>query len=347
MFICLSSGASPRYRQDVVRAMAMPKGSGLQFRYDSKWIAPVIRDRISTGTVKDTPSLIVYIDQHDNTKIPELVPCRFAKLVDAVSHGTTVSLVLALEEFAYAENLTAFNNEMRAASAGTLPAWQPDGKITGAYWLEIGQEPRTAVKSLKLSEWEKIVAQVAGHPDFANESYFYTMEAIIAIGLGTTVSPQDGVYELAPGREYEFRIYHFHPTTVAPGTRLRLDTSSQWLAFTTNPVLIVDSRYDLKRVRLKTGKPSTRETAVLAILRNGVNGNANLEFDLPLQIRGTFWNTLGYGILLGTLLAGPQIVAALSNPNLPAHNVAVISIVSGILGLGAGVLAAFGLKKSV
>ncbi len=347
MFICLSSGASPRYRQDVLRAMAMPKGSRLQFRYDSKWIAPAIRDRISAGGVESTPSLIVYIDQHDNTKVPELIPCRFATLIDAVSHGTTVSLVLALEEFAYAENLPAFNNEMGTASAGILPTWQPDGKIAGAYWLEIGQAPRTVVKSLKLSEWEKIVAQIAGHPDFANENCFYTMEAIIPVGLETMVSPQDNVYELAPSREYELRIYHFHPATVPVGARLRLDTSSRWLTFTTNPLLIMDSRYDLKRVRLKTGAPSTRETAVLTILRNGANGNANLEFDLPLEVRGTFWTTLGYGILLGALLAGPQIVAALSNPNLPAQNVAVISIVSGVLGLGAGILAAFGLKKSI
>jgi hypothetical protein len=291
--------------------------------------------------------LIAYIDQHDKTRVPQLIPCRFATLVDAVSHGTTVSLVLGLEEFAYADNLTAFNNEMRNVSAGTLAIWQPDGKITGAYWLEIGQEPKTVAKSLKLSEWEKIVAQIAGHRDFTSESCFYTMEAIIPVGLETTVSPQDGVYDLAPGREYELRIYHFHPATVPTGARLRLDTSSQWLAFTTNPLLIMDSRYDLKRVRLKTGRPSTRQTAILTILRNGVNGNANLEFDLPLQIRGTFWGTLGYGILLGALLAGPQIVAALSNPNLPAQNVAVISIVSGILGLGAGILAAFGLKKSI
>lgn len=347
MFICLSSGASPRYRQDVLRAMAMPKGSRLQFRYDSRWIAPGIRDRLSTGGAKSTPSLIVYIDQHDSTKVPELIPCRFAMLVDAVSHGTTVSLVLALEEFGYAEDLNAFNNEARSASAGTLPTWQPDGKIRGAYWLEIGQEPRTVVKSLKLAEWEKIVAQIAGHPDFAHESYFYTMEAMIPVGLEIPVSPQGGVYELAPSQEYELRIYHFHPANVPVGPRLRLDTSSRWLTFTTNPLLILDSRYDLKRVRLKTGRPTARETAVLTILRDGTIGEANLEFDLPLQIRGTFWSTLGYGTLLGILLAAPQVVAAFSNPTLPLRNATVISIVSGILGLGAGIVAAFGLKKSI
>jgi hypothetical protein len=40
MFLCLSSGTRARYRQDVLRALAMPLGTELQFRYDLKWIAP-------------------------------------------------------------------------------------------------------------------------------------------------------------------------------------------------------------------------------------------------------------------------------------------------------------------
>jgi len=39
MFVCLSSGSSARYREDILRALAMPVGSRLQFRYDQKWVA--------------------------------------------------------------------------------------------------------------------------------------------------------------------------------------------------------------------------------------------------------------------------------------------------------------------
>ncbi len=135
MFVCLSSGASPRYRQDILRALAMPKGTRLQFRYDLRWVAPAILDRLSAGSGNGTQCLIAYIDQQDKTKIPELVPCRLAKLSDAQTLGTTVSLGLVLDNLAYAEDLGTFNNEVKTASAGTLPAWQPDGKIRGSYWL--------------------------------------------------------------------------------------------------------------------------------------------------------------------------------------------------------------------
>jgi hypothetical protein len=260
-------------------------------------------------------------------------------MVDASSHGTTVSLVLALEEFAYAEDLVAFNSEMISASANTLPVWQSNGTIKGAYWLEIGQEPKTVIKSLKLAEWEKIVAQVERRPDFAYKPYFYTIDAILPVGGESLVSDQNGFYKLSPGREYELRI--------PKGDRLYLEKSSPWLTFVTNPSVVLDSRYDLKRVRFKTGRPSAKEVAVLTIQRGNTSGPSGLEFDLPLEIRGTFWSTLGYGIALGALLAAPQIIAAFSNPNLPSNSLTVISIASLLFGLCAGIMGAFGLKKTI
>jgi hypothetical protein len=341
MFICLSSGERPRYRQDVLRSLAMPKGSQLQFRYDLRWIdSPIQSVILSGGYVRGEPCLIAYIDQRSNTETPVLIPCRYATIVEANAHGSTASLVLALQEYAYAKDLTAFNNEMRTASAAKLPTWGPDGKIAGAYCFKIDEEPATVTKSLDLSEWEKIVEQIASRPDFEDENCFYTIEGIVPVGLEETVAMRDGVYELKPNQEYELRIYHFHPQKTANAT-IQLNKSSTWLTFTTTPSVIMDSRYDFKRVRMITGKPNTQERAILTIVRNG------LEFDLPLLIRRTWLLTLGYGIILGVLLAGPQIVAALANPNLPLRNVVAISFVSGILGLGAGILAAFGLKKQI
>jgi len=350
MFICLSSGASRRYRQDILRAIAMPKGSQLQFRYDSTWIAPKIRDLLSKGNVSGIASLIAYIDQHDNTKPPEIIPCRFATLTEVAIHGRTCSLILALEEFSYSQNLDAFNKEMRAASGDTLPTWQPDGTIKGHYWFETGQDPVTVVKSLKLTEWENIVAQIADRADFVDENCFYTIEGLYPVGTETAICQKDGYYELNSGGEYEARIYHFHPKKASEGTRLSLATSSQWLTFTTNPELILDSRYDLKRVRLKTGRPLEPENAVLAIRRVDDTSESELgnwEFDMLLRIKGGFRRSLVYGIGLGVLIAAPQIIAAFSNPALPMGSRTAICIASAIMGLGVGILVAFGLKKPV
>src|SRR5438477_10287636 len=105
MFVCLSSGASPRYRQDILRALAMPHGASLQFRYQSKWIAPSATEKIKNAKVGNTPALIAYIDQTVPGQTPELTSCRFARISDASVHGTTVSWVRNLSEIVLASNL--------------------------------------------------------------------------------------------------------------------------------------------------------------------------------------------------------------------------------------------------
>lgn len=92
------------------------------------------------------------------------------------------------------------------------------------------------------------------------------------------------------------------------------------------------------------------ENSVVSMYRisnDSDDASGRWEVDLPVQIKGSFGRTLMYGIVIGMLLAGPQIVAAFSNPSLPASNAALVSIVSSVLGLGAGIVAAFGLKRSV
>jgi len=164
---------------------------------------------------------------------------------------------------------------------------------------------------------------------------------------GKTVSVNNHRYEFAAGHEYEIQLYHYHPTVIPLRTRLILTTTSQLLTFTTNQVLSLDSRYDLKRGRFTTRKPPNADQAVISVLRDPGGGQLPyLDFDLPVLVRGVFWGTLGYGIILGVLLAGPQIVAALSNPSLPGNNVTLICAASAVLGLGTGIFAAFGLKKS-
>jgi hypothetical protein len=258
-----------------------------------------------------------------------------------------VSLVLTLDEFAYSEDLTAFNNEMRSASDGVLPVWQ-DESPKGKYWFEISEEPKTVVRSLNLAEWEKIVTQIAARPDFLNENTYYTMEGIHRVGRESLVSLHNGAYTLAPGQEYEVCLYQFHPTKAPTGSMLRVETVGKSLRFTTSQNLILDSRYDLKRVRIRTNSPPSREATILTILRNERDQvGPTLDFDLRIEINGVFWKTLGYGCVLGLLLATPPVISALSNPSLPALNVTEISVGSGVVGLFTGIFAAFGLKTGV
>ena len=323
----------------------MPWGSILQFRYDQKWIAP---SALGLAKQQKQAALIAYIDQSDPGKAPEIVPCRFASIVEATEHGTTASLQLELSEFAYAEDLTKFNAEMQVASSAGLPAWQPDKKLKGYYWLEISSEPKACVRSANLATFERIVCQLAAREEFKEEGSFYTVVGMNNVSSGAVVSINNRHYEFAPGHEYELRLYHYSPKSIALRTCLTITSTSPWLSFTTNPALSLDSRYDLKRARFVTLKPPNQSQAVISVSRDpGGSQLPYLDFDLPVLVGGVFWRTLIYGIVFGALLAGPQIVAALSNPSLPASNIVGVCFLSALLGLAAGITAAFGLRTSL
>jgi hypothetical protein len=351
MFLCLSSGASPRYREDVLRALAQPWGSILQFRYLRRYLAPGILEKAKAADKKKPQALIAYIDLSDTNRVPEIIPCRFALISEITIVGTAVTLQLELQEFAVAADLSKFNDELKEKSVGTLPLWQADGdkkRAKGDYWLEVPAEPASTVRSVKLEDWEMIVTQLAARDDFKEEGSFYTVVGINEIPSRSAVLANNGRYEFKPGHEYELSLYHFYPKEVPLRAGVTLTTTSQWLAFITNPVLQLDSRYDLKHGRFKAGKPTNKADAWISVMRNaGKDQLPYVDFDLLCLVRGVFWRTLGYGIILGLFLAGPQIIAALSNPSLPASNVVLVCAASGILGLAAGILAAFGLKKSL
>src|SRR5205807_7273938 len=113
--------------------------------------------------------------------------------------------------------------------------------------------------------------------------------------------------------------------------------------------MVVDSRYDLKRARLKTAGPATAERGSIIVTRTDASTTEQrvLEFDMLVEVGGTVWSTLAKGILAGILLATPQVLAALQNPNLPADARSIVVAVAGAFGLATGIFAAFAFKKPV
>jgi len=47
MLLCLSSGFTPRYREHVLRAISMPSGSRLRFRYELSLIPESLKPLIA------------------------------------------------------------------------------------------------------------------------------------------------------------------------------------------------------------------------------------------------------------------------------------------------------------
>lgn len=348
MFLCLSSGQSVRYRLDVLRALSMPPGTYLQFRYDLKYVAPGVRAACEKEFPHQKQALIAYIDQADKSRAPEIVPVRFATVQDGQILGTTISLRLCLEQFAQAEQLDAFNSEVSQISAGTIPQLQTDGKIKGFYWAYLNAEPRTVIRSSTASSWQEIAGQLAAHQDFGSEEFFISVVGLKRDrwGKGRAILPTQGEFRLDPAKTYSLQIYQFHPRTTPINSLIQLSPSATALQVTSEPSLAVDSRYDHKQVSLKTSALMDEERVRLRIsCRNDETKSDGLYFDLACTVKGSRKSSIAYAFILAAALAAPNLLALFSNPNISKEvfpYAVIINIAASVL---AAVVAVYRIRK--
>ena len=344
MFICLSSGSRPQYRDDVFRALALPAGAAIQFRYDKRYLTQATSTDVQNKAAANQPALIVYVDQAAQDSPPGFVPCRYAKIKSVAEHGTTVSIELIVGDYAYAEDLASFTQWLQQNLTNDLPKSQ-DGKIDGKYFLKAPHAPTSPVRTTELKDWEKIVVQLAGKSDFSDENCFFAVRDIARKGKPITSS--NGVFALKGGTTYEMRIYHYHPERFAEHLRMQMSVADGCgITMLTNPTIRIDSRYDQKFVRFKTDRAPTQRNGFLSVSWAKDDGQLHWLFDLPVKVSGALWLSIVFALALAIFLAGPQIYSAWSNSNLTTERAIYSTVVSAVCGLLAGGFAVFGLKKS-
>jgi len=160
----------------------------------------------------------------------------------------------------------------------------------------------------------------------------------------------DSGCNLKNSHEYEIEIYHDHPEESETNAFIRLQSKSNAIKFTTNPTVVVNSRYDFKRIRFKTTSPTTSQQAILSVYR-GKNESQDeygmLDFDLKPHIAGAYLKMAIWGSVIGILLSIPHLITTLTNTELTGNRLTVICISVVVIGLITGIFAAFKLKKDI
>lgn len=122
MLLLLSSAAAPRYKQDIIRALAMPVGAPLQFRYKFKWIDQGLHDLVKANRLRGRQACIAYIDQSQPGTVPEIAPVRAATFRGSEVQGDFCVVELELAGFAFVQDVKAFNKQLRTQCTN-LPDW--------------------------------------------------------------------------------------------------------------------------------------------------------------------------------------------------------------------------------
>lgn len=344
-FICFSSGARRQYRDDIIRAMAMPAGCELTFRYRHKYLSRAVQDYLKGGKPSGTDEvLICYLDQSERSRPVDFIPVRFATLIDAPVIGDFVVLRLRVQEFAVSENLEAFNSEIQSRSA-EVPKWPNEAEekyAHGAFWLEVGDYPKTVIKSVAVADWQKMVGRLFERKDFATTGPFYQIVSLQELKTQNVVQMNEGEYSLQPSTEYEMVIDHFRPLSDAPNSQLEASLAGTALTLITGAKIQMDSPYDRHWIRFKTGEPIKNERVVITLNKKETGEDPSVQFNLPINISGRWGKAVWLGVAVGVLLASPQIITVWVNPSFTSRGLswliglcAIITLFNLVVGIAA------------
>jgi hypothetical protein len=203
--LCLSSGLTPQYRLDILRSLALPRGSNIQFRYGEEILPEGLRPLLSENMFVGSRALLAYVDcssaaQRRDGTCP-IMPCRHASLVSSKTIGTRYFLELRLEEFAPCSDLDSFQKSV----SGNRPRWAAvDAETPVGYWcLESSAGEQACSRSADIGAWEIIVTQLSGVEPFREEQLFFAVESLSARKSSSHIQPEDAEYRLESESDYE------------------------------------------------------------------------------------------------------------------------------------------------
>jgi hypothetical protein len=353
MLLCLSSGVTPRYREDVLRAISMPMGSHLPFRYSLGLIPESLKEPIKRNKLAGQEICIAYLDRSVQSQKPMIVPCRKAKLIKSHTLGDFCILEFELLEFWLAPDLQAFNKDIHS-KIGNLPYWEEDC-LKGYFCSKAESIPTSLMVSTEIESWQTLVKSLKSHADFATEPFFYYVRGVYPTKMECRIEAIDNVYDVVANSSYEIRIVQFSPGDTNQTVALKeinwllADSDTQSLSFITNKKLAVDSDYDEKILRFRTSNTSNTVDSMISLLRHvRVNEAPKIEdaiwdFDLRFHIKPRTWTGIWQGALIGILIACQGLVLIFFNSYITEKLPPSIAVV--ILGLATGWVASFSLRK--
>jgi len=331
----------------------MPVGSELRFRYDLNLIPDGLKGPIAKNEMVGRSVCIAYLDRSDQARAPEIVPCREAKLRNSKVCGDFCVLTFELAGLWFTNDTQAFNKEIQRGS-DFLPHWD-QGNLVGYFCQTFASEPTSLTRSSDIADWQRIIKTLKAHSDFANRAFFYFVEGVFASGSPKGIPQAKGVYQLTADRSYDVVIIQYAPgeTNEALAVRntcwLLADSDNQALSFTTTKKLTVDSGYDEKILRVRTGAVVTRLDSMISLFHlvgetaDPKTADATWDFDIRVKIVPNAWAALWKGLLLGGFLALQGLVLCFANPQIQYKtSVSVLVVIAGLL---AGLVASFGLRK--
>ena len=350
--LCLSSAKHPRYRDDVIRAVALPEGSEVKFRYEEAIVDDALMGPLAKGKLDENDVLIAHVDISDKDEGVSVVPCRWAHLVSSQRWGSFFVLQLRLGKLA----CTLQPDELYTNLPGDLPYFDAAlGKWAGKWCGRLARETTAIGEAETTEEWQSVARALWQRAGFQTEPFFFRVDGLFKLGNGAEQPLTGEGYALTGNTEYEIRIVHFTPVDdehsdqrLGPVHGLHVEVDEP-LKLRSDQTMSVDSPYDVKSIRFATGSPD--RTVPVKIRLRRIDGSVDgdplcpIELVLPARIKGRLRRSVTFGLLIGGLLSAQQLVTILTRENSSALPIESIIALTVFIGLMTGLMAVLGLRK--
>jgi hypothetical protein len=185
MLLFLSSGARSRYREDIVRTLALPSGGRLQFRYDLSIVDETVINDTKSGKLLGQRALVCYLWNRAEGAPPEYVPCRAVEVTAAEIVGSSFVVLFKVGDYAKLTGKSDFVSSIEDENRPKLPRWEREGakfKLRGLFVIALKGEPKIDFAA-GLDAFETIVKTLCNYSDFSTAtqqsfSSFWTLRAL-------------------------------------------------------------------------------------------------------------------------------------------------------------------------
>jgi len=329
LLILLSSGARRRYRDDIVRALAHPKGTELRFRYGKAYVADAVLADRQQGGLAGQEALICHLADQPEGKPALLVPCRFVAVSRTELVGSSLILTLSAGDYVQQLDDASLRALMTDDERALLPnqssdAAAPPGEF--AFPVAAPLTAKHAPDAASGSAFEATAKALRAAGFGADDAMaFYMVRRLVEAGGKPTaaevaVTTNGGRYALSSGTRYALDVYSYAPEgDIKPSdaSTLTIESADSDVKFSSETAAKLDSRYDMNRFRFST---EHRLLALPTGLRlalgvpKTIDGKSVVEerCDITLEVRfaGAKWLTAVRISLIAAGTAGPAIIGA-------------------------------------
>lgn len=236
MLVMISSSSTNLYKADVIRVLAYPQNTTIQFRYESKWIEKQSDINLNEDV------LICYLDAMDYS----FIPIRLSKIQSFEKIGKLFFIKLRLLNYPDIKNIGGEDNLLGRKKELLNSKQNQNGKFV----ITIDSPSVITNPTAQDQAWFDIVDRVSNCNDMKNVDFFYRIFPLKdKSNREVEFDSNEELYLLSSDNHYCFKILSYHPNKRETGT-IRIDET--FMSDVSSSEIQIDSRYDLSDLSIKT-----------------------------------------------------------------------------------------------